>query len=133
MKICTIPYVTTRGLYKSTNVQQASCMYTCRRPISCEHDFINIGCSLFLFSTDTLKNLLFIVDSFYALPKTKKKNKKKHMRSLAMSVDRSSVHSELLREGNRLYSYHLSGQSHPPNYTTYYLTLREPVSKAGLR
>lgn len=55
------------------------------------------------------------------------------MWSLAMSVDRSSVHSELLREGNRLYSYHLSGQSHPPNYTTYYLTLIEPVSKAGLR
>ena len=40
------------------------------------------------------------------------------------------VFSELLREGNRLYSYHLSRlQSHPPNYTTYYLTLTEPKSK----
>lgn len=37
--------------------------------------------------------------------------------------------SELLGEGNRLYSYHLSRvQSHPPNYTTYYLTLTEPKS-----
>lgn len=37
--------------------------------------------------------------------------------------------SGLLREGNRLYSYHLSRvQSHPPNYTTYYLTLKEPES-----
>lgn len=39
--------------------------------------------------------------------------------------------SELLKEGNRLYSYHLSRvQSHPPNYTTYYLTLSEPESNA---
>lgn len=41
------------------------------------------------------------------------------------------VFSELLREGNRLYSYHLSRVlSHPPNYTTYYLTLTEPKSRA---
>lgn len=53
------------------------------------------------------------------------------MQSLAC-VDCSEVHSELLKEGNRLYSYHLSGQSHPPNYTTYYLTLREPESTTGL-
>lgn len=38
--------------------------------------------------------------------------------------------SDLLREGNRLYSYHLSRvQSQPPNYTTYYLTLTEPMSQ----
>lgn len=38
----------------------------------------------------------------------------------------------LLREGNRLYSYHLSRvQSHPPNYTTYYLTLKEPESNTS--
>lgn len=41
--------------------------------------------------------------------------------------------SKLLREGNRLYSYHLSRvQSHPPNYTTYYLTLTEPESNVTL-
>lgn len=36
------------------------------------------------------------------------------------------VLSEFVWEGNRLYSYHLSRvQSHPPNYTTYYLTPTE--------
>lgn len=43
------------------------------------------------------------------------------------SVEHPLVFGELLGEGNRLYSYHLSRlQSHPPNYTTYYLTPREP-------